>query len=134
MRNQNIEVANAVEALACWMALAGNGWARDERLRGALKMFGKKDLSFDAVRRPSFYVTEPMRTTTAQPLHALGLTDAPGERFNSYACSFIGRDFMDVSCTDYNACHHSKSVRNGSPRVKPMCCPCHTILWCSCCR
>ena len=25
-RCQNIEVANAVEALACWMALEGNGW------------------------------------------------------------------------------------------------------------
>jgi hypothetical protein len=36
------------------MALAGNGWARAERLRGALKMFGKKDLSFDPVRRPGF--------------------------------------------------------------------------------
>jgi hypothetical protein len=34
------------------MALSANGWARDERLRDALKMFGKKDLSFDEVRRP----------------------------------------------------------------------------------
>jgi hypothetical protein len=90
-RNQNIEVANAVEALACWMAPTGNGWARGERLRGALKMFGKKDLSFDAVRRPGFYVTQPMRMTTVSPLRALGLTDAPGERLHFYWTRFHGR-------------------------------------------
>jgi hypothetical protein len=27
----NIEVANAVEALACWLAFKGNGWVRDAR-------------------------------------------------------------------------------------------------------
>jgi hypothetical protein len=26
---QNIEVANAIEALACWLAFNGNGWSRD---------------------------------------------------------------------------------------------------------
>jgi hypothetical protein len=119
---------NAAEAPACWMALAGNVWARDERLRGALKMLSKKDLSFDAVRGPSLYVTQPMRMTTVR---ALGLTDAPGERFNSFACPSFGRDFMDVSSTDHNACHHSKSVRNGSARVKLMCRPCYVIMWCS---
>ena len=37
-RAQNIGVANAVEALACWLALGVNGWNRDPRLRGATKM------------------------------------------------------------------------------------------------
>ena len=44
-RVQNIEVTNAVEALACWLALDSNGWKRDPRLRGALKLFGKEDRS-----------------------------------------------------------------------------------------
>ena len=48
-RAQNIEVTNAVEALACWLALDSNGWKRDPRLRGALKLSGKKDLSFATV-------------------------------------------------------------------------------------
>jgi hypothetical protein len=43
---RNIEVANAVEALACWLALDGNGWKRNPRLRGASKMRNKTDLSF----------------------------------------------------------------------------------------
>ena len=28
---QNIEVANAIEALACWLAFDSNGWRRDAR-------------------------------------------------------------------------------------------------------
>src|SRR5580700_10345534 len=56
-RAQNIEVTNAVEALACWLALDFNGWKRDPRLRGALKLSGKKDLSFATVSKRSSYVT-----------------------------------------------------------------------------
>ena len=75
-----------------------------------MKMYGKKDLSFDAVRKPSFYVTQPMRMTTVQPLPALGLIDASSDRFNSFACTPVGLDFIEVSCVDYNPCHYSKSV------------------------
>jgi hypothetical protein len=56
---RNIEVANAVEALACWLALEGNGWKPNPRLRGATKMRNKTDLSFAIMRKPSFYVTQP---------------------------------------------------------------------------
>jgi len=48
-RVQNIEVANAVEALACWLALDGNNWKGDPRVRGATKMRGKTDLSYAIV-------------------------------------------------------------------------------------
>ena len=63
-RAQNIEVANAVEALACWLALASNDWKRDPRLRGVLKLSGKNELSFATVSKRSFYVTQPMRQST----------------------------------------------------------------------
>jgi hypothetical protein len=105
---QNIEVSNAVEALACWLALEHNGRKPDPRLRGARKMHGKTDLSFIVVRKPSFYVTQPMRQATVQPLRALNLVKSGGERFNAFSCTDLGRDFIDVTCDGFNP--HSRSV------------------------
>ncbi len=107
---QNIEIANAIEALACWLTLNSNGWKSDARLRGATKMQGKTNLSFAIVRKSGFYVTQPMRMATVQPLPALGLVEADGNRFNAFTCSQHGYDFIDALCADYNPCHYSKSV------------------------
>jgi hypothetical protein len=106
-RAQNIEVTNAVEALACWLALNDNGWKRDPRLRGATKMLGKTDFSFANMRRPSFYVTQPMRQATVQPLRALGLVESSGERFNSFICTQLGHDFIDAVCGEFNPYNRS---------------------------
>ena len=97
-RVQNIEVANAVEALACWLALSSNGWKRDPRLRGALKLSGKIDLSFATARKRSFYVTQPMRQAAVQSLRALGLVESSGERFNAFKCTKDGDAFIDAAC------------------------------------
>ena len=99
-RVQNIEVANSVEALACWLALNDNqqNWQHDPRVRGAMKMKGKTDLTFAKVRKPSFYVTQPMRQQTVQPLLELGLVESDGERFNSFASTDDGREFIDAVC------------------------------------
>jgi hypothetical protein len=107
-RVQNIEVANAVEALACWLALGVNGWNRDPRLRGATKMRDKTDLSFANMRKPSFYVTQPMRQATVQPLRALGLVESSGERFNAFICTLLGHDFIHAVCADFNP--HNRCV------------------------
>ena len=80
---QNIEVANSIEALACWLALNGNGWSRDTRLRGNSKLQGKDDFSFRRVRQRNFYVTQPMRMATVQPLPALGFVETDSARFVS---------------------------------------------------
>jgi hypothetical protein len=109
-RVHNIETANAIEALACWLALNGNGWQSDARLRGAAKMQGKDDLSFATVRKSSFYVTQPMRMATVQPLRALELVESSGERFNAFSCSPHGYAFIDAVCSDFNPCYRSKSV------------------------
>jgi hypothetical protein len=100
-RAQNIEVANAVEALACWLALGSNGWKRDPRLRGALKLSGKNDLSFATVRKRNFYVTQPMRQATVQPLRALGVVESSGERFNAFRCTKDGEAFIDAACAAF---------------------------------
>lgn len=109
-RIQNIETANAIEALACWLALNSNGWNPDPRLRGATKMRGKTDLSFATMRKSGFYVTQPMRMATVQPLPALGLVEASSERFNAFRCASPGREFVDAACSDFNPCYYSKSI------------------------
>jgi hypothetical protein len=86
----NIEVTNAIEALACWLAFDANGWARDPRLRGSTKLRGRDDLSYATVRRAGFYVTQPMRQQTVQPLVALELVDASSERFNAFGLAAPG--------------------------------------------
>lgn len=96
-RAQNIEVTNAVEALSCWLALDSTEWKRDPRLRGALKLFGKTDLSFATVSKRNFYVTQPMRQATVQPLRALGMVESNGERFNAFRCTNQGDIFIDAA-------------------------------------
>jgi hypothetical protein len=109
-RVRNIQVANAIEALACWLAYEENSWETDPRLRGRTKLRDKSDLSFTAIRRPSFYVTQPMRRATVQALPALGLVEADSPRFNSFRLALaqegpdeersIGMIFINAVCAD----------------------------------
>jgi len=98
---QNIEVANAIEALACWLAFKSNDWKRDSRLRGNTKLQSKTDFLFKDARQRNFYVTQPMRMVTVQALPALGLVKADGTRFNAFQCSDAGSTFIDQACKDY---------------------------------
>ena len=99
-RVRNIEMANAVEALACCLAFRQNEWKTDARLQGRRKMFGHQTLTFAVMRKSSFYVTQPMRMSTNQPLQALGLVEADGERFNAFRITPAGEDFLRISCGD----------------------------------
>lgn len=99
---QNIEVANAIEALACWLAFKQNKWQSDSRLRGNTKLQGKSDdFSFKRVSHRNFYVTQPMRMATVQALPALGLAEADGARFNAFQCSADGKAFVEQACKEY---------------------------------
>ena len=89
-------VTNAVEALACWMAYREHGWTPDPRLRGITKLKGWDRITFQQARQPGFYVTQPMRIATVQPLPALGLVEADNTRFNSFRCSDTGRRLIDA--------------------------------------
>lgn len=93
-----IVVANAIEALACWLALKGAHRAGDDRIRGSVKLTGVTldDLRFANVSRPSFYVTQPMRMATVTALPALGLVQATGSRFNSFSCSDEGLALVEA--------------------------------------
>ena len=101
-----IEIANAVEALACWCAFRSNGWARDSRLRGSQKLAGTDDLTFSRLRQPRFYVTQPMRMATVEALVDLGFVEPGSERFNSFRCAHAGLDLVDAAtagCRPHNA-------------------------------
>jgi hypothetical protein len=98
----NIEVANAVEALACCLAFQSQGWQPDARLRGREKLLGKvTDLSFDQVRRRGFYVSQPMRMATVQALPALGFVEGGVARFNAFQCSAEGKSFVEEACRSH---------------------------------
>ena len=84
---KTLEVANAVEALACWGAFQTNGWQRDARLRGVQKLAGKADLTFAKLCQPRFYVTQPMRMATVEALVDLGFVHPGSQRFNSFRCT-----------------------------------------------
>jgi hypothetical protein len=63
-----------------------------------LKLSGKDDRSFATVSKRSFYVTQPMRQATVQPLRALGVVESSGERFNAFRCTEHGEAFIDAAC------------------------------------
>lgn len=98
----NIQVANAIEALACWSALKNNS-AFDPRLRGREKLSGKRveDFVFANARKPGFYLTQPMRMQTVQLLPALGFVTATGERFNSFTPTQEGHNLVEAACQGY---------------------------------
>jgi hypothetical protein len=98
---KTLEVANAVEALACWGAFQTNGWQRDARLRGVQKLAGKTDLTFAKLRQPRFYVTQPMRMATVEALVDLGFVHPGSQRFNSFRSTKSGRDLVEAATTEY---------------------------------
>ncbi len=105
---QNIEVANAIEALACWLTFKGNGWSRDPRLRGNTKLQGiSDDFSFARVRQRNFYVTQPMRMATVQALPALGFVETESVRFNTFRISGMGKTFVEDACKDFHPYNRS---------------------------
>lgn len=91
-----IAVANAIEALACWLAIEGGLRAGERRVRGTTLLAGKADLSFRSVSRPGFYVSQPMRMGTVNALPALGFVDAAGSRFSAFSCNADGDAFIDA--------------------------------------
>ena len=96
-----IEVANAIEALACWIGYQERGWSRgDWRLRGSRKLKALQDRGIDRTFRrlksQSAYVTQPMRMGCVQALPALGLVDASGSRFNSFSVNVRGQQLIDA--------------------------------------
>lgn len=98
-----IGVTNAIEALACGMALTQDRHAGDARLLGTTKLAGRniEDFSFRNASRPGFYVTQPMRMATVSVLPALGLVEPGGVRFNSFRYSQDGLAFVETAFSEF---------------------------------
>ncbi|NLY63697.1 MAG: hypothetical protein GX070_01885 [Alcaligenaceae bacterium] len=98
-----IEVSNAIEALACWLAYQSIE-GTDSRLRGSSKLpsFNENELSYQRVSQVSFYVTQPMRMATAQALPTLGFVEAGSTRFNSFQCTEEGVRFVEEVTAAYS--------------------------------
>lgn len=107
---RNIEIANSVEALSCLISFRQNGWMNDTRVRGINKLRHKTDLSFKAMRKREFYVTQPMRMATVQALPALGLVSTEGSRFNTFKMNNTGNQFIEEFCYGYEPCYHRQGI------------------------
>jgi hypothetical protein len=88
-----IAVANAIEALACWLAIKGGLRAGERRVHDAAGGQGRPELP---QREPGFYVSQPMRMGTVNALPALGFADAAGSRFTAFSCNADGEAFIDA--------------------------------------
>lgn len=102
MKVQNIEVANAIEALACWLAFKANNWSPDARLRGRTKLQRKQDFGFRSARQRNFHVTQPMRMLSVQALPALGFVESESARFNAFRCSEPGLAFAETALDQFH--------------------------------
>lgn len=110
-RCKNIDAANAVEALACRLALEHNGWQSDVRLRGVTKLHATPTaVTFEQARKRGYYVSTPMRMATVQPLLALGIVDSESERFNAYRVGQRGRHLIEAVCEAHGESHYSNNV------------------------
>lgn len=100
LKVSKILVTNAVEALACWLALSGNTAQEPTgKVRGRTKLENRSagEMLFAKVSKPGFYVTQPMRMSIGASLPALGLVNATASRFNSFSCSPAGEDLINAA-------------------------------------
>lgn len=96
-----IEVANAIEALACLIGYQRRGWKRgDWRLRGPRKLArqagGDWNWPYSGLSERGAYVSQPMRMSCVDALPAFGLVDASGARFNSFSINARGRQLTSA--------------------------------------
>jgi hypothetical protein len=106
-----MECANAIEALACWLAYRDTGWASDPRLRGRNKFPRENDLEegplYARFRARGFYVTQPMRMAAGSALVPLGFAASPNRRFNSLQTTAEGRAFLTAALAGYRPSNRS---------------------------
>lgn len=106
----NIEAGNAIEAIACWSGFRRNGHVQDARLRGFRKLNGQQNLTFARVRKPGFYVSQPMRMSIVQALPSLGFVETGASRFNAFRCTSTGDALIDAQASRYEPCYYSQGV------------------------
>lgn len=94
LERRPIEAANAVEALAMKLALDDGDGKAHSRVRGRRKL-PRVGWTFQALRKPGAYVTQPFRQTCTQPLVTLGLVEGTSARFNSFRLAHDGERLLE---------------------------------------
>lgn len=100
----NIAAATAVEALAVWWTYERSKWKESQRrLPGFRKLKRRNEKNperptFKEAISRNFYVVNPMRSATRDPLAAFGLVEAQSRRFNSYSISPLGAKLLENAC------------------------------------
>ncbi len=106
-----MECANAIEALACWLAYRDIGWASDPRLRGRNKFPHEHELEagplYARFRARGFYVTQPMRMAAGSALVPLGFATSSNRRFNTLQSTAEGRAFLAAALGGYRPSNRS---------------------------
>lgn len=98
---RNIQCANAIEALGCWLGYDASKWSGHARLRGISKLPRVHELDFATLRQPGFYVSQPMRMAVAQALVPLGLATGTSQRFNAIEITAEGLALLEGAFGSY---------------------------------
>ena len=106
-----LPVGNAVEALMMRHAKEGPA---DRRVRGARKMQGLNDWSFQNLTRRGTYVVQPIRMAMVQPLVALGFVR--GSRYGVFRIHDAGRQMLALPVMQENHALLAAWARGGRPQ------------------
>jgi hypothetical protein len=98
---RNIQCANAIEALGCWLGHDVSKWGGHPRLRGINKLPRAHELDFATFRQPGLYVSQPMRMAVAQALVPLGLASGASQRFNALETTAEGIVLLEGAFGSY---------------------------------
>lgn len=98
---RNIQCANAIEALGCWLGHDIGKWSGHPRLRGINKLPRAHELDYATFRQPGFYVSQPMRMAVAQALVPLGLAAGTSQRFNALETTAEGIALLEGAFGSY---------------------------------
>lgn len=105
-----LPVGNAVEALMMRQAKEGPA---DRRVRGARKMQGLTDWSFQNLTRRGTYVVQPIRMAMVQPLVALGFVR--GSRYGAFRIHDAGRQMLALPVMQDGRALLANWARGGRP-------------------
>lgn len=105
-----LPVGNAVEALMMRQAIEGPA---DRRVRGARKMQGLTDWSFQNLSRRGTYVVQPIRMAMVQPLVALGFVR--GSRYGAFRIHDAGRQMLALPVMQDSRALLANWARGGRP-------------------
>lgn len=93
-----VRITNAIEALACWIALkfAKDRYSESRRVQGRRKLASIDTCTYTNLSRQTAYVSTPFRRGTTTAFRGLGLSDNETGRFSNIVLNVNGRDLAEA--------------------------------------